>query len=140
MQALARLWGSALPVAAAHRDRNCLHLRSQLSGSVAHSPESSPWVLSGFTSSLDLVYTWKNKATCLTNHPGCKGLSPRRRALRGWLPRISACSSPSQGLRRGWSWWGRQAWGILGSCSPQARGKAATSWAPLDPAGKGRVS
>lgn len=65
--------GLCAPAAAAHRDRR----DSQLLGSVARCPQSSPWVLSGFASSLDLVYTWKNKATCPTNHPGCKGLSPR---------------------------------------------------------------
>lgn len=60
------------------------------------------------------------------------------RDLSSLLPGILVCSSSSQGLFRSWSWWGGQAWGILESCSPQARGKAATSWAPLDPAGQKR--
>lgn len=56
-----------------------------------------------------------------------------------WDPGHSAF--PSQGLCRGWSWCsGGQAWGILESCGAQPWGKAATSWAPLDPAGKGRIS
>jgi hypothetical protein len=39
-----------------------------------------------------------------------------------------------------WSRQGVQAWCILEICSPKVRGKTATSWAPLDPAGKGLTS
>uniref|UniRef100_A0ABI7XIK5 Uncharacterized protein n=1 Tax=Felis catus TaxID=9685 RepID=A0ABI7XIK5_FELCA len=58
------------------------------------------------------------------------------RGLSGLLPGIPAFSSPSLGLCRGWSWCGGQAWGILESCSPPARGKAETSWTLLDPGRK----
>lgn len=54
----------------------CLHLRSQRRGSAACSPVRSLWVLSGSVSSSDWVHTGKNKAKCLANHSGCKGLSP----------------------------------------------------------------
>lgn len=104
------------------------------------SPVHSLWGLSGFASSSDWVRTGRNKAKCLANHPGCQGLSflTACRGLSCLLPGILVCSRSSQDLCRSWSWWGRQAWGILESYSPQARGKAATSWAPLDPAGQKR--
>lgn len=118
----------------------CLHLRSRRQGSAASSPDRSPWVLSGSASSSDWVHTGKNKAKCLAK-PGMQGSFPARgRGLSGLLAGIQAFSSSSQALCRGRSWQSAQAWGILESCSPQARGKAATSWAPLDPAGKGRIS
>lgn len=69
--------------------------------------------------------------------PGMQGSFPAAgRGLSGLLPGIPAFSSPSLGLCRGWSWCGGQAWGILESCSPPARGKAETSWILLDPGRK----
>lgn len=67
--------GLGAPSSCGGRDRNCVHFRSQPRGSVAGSFVHSVWVLSGFASSSDWVYTGTNKANCLANNPGCKGLS-----------------------------------------------------------------
>lgn len=90
---------------------------------------------------LRLGSQWEEQGQVPGTSPGMQGSFPAvRRGLTALLRGIPAISSASQGLCRGWSWCGGQAWGILESCGPQAWGKAASSWAPLAPAGKGIIS
>lgn len=122
----------------------CISELSPRAQSPAGPPMHSLWVLSGFASSSDRIHTGRNKAKCLANHLACKSLSRLQRPERSvcflgsWhaavLVKASAGARAGEADRPGASW------GILESCSLQARGKAATSWASLDPAGKGRIS